>query len=119
MESDVKARTVYLDKTNDELQREISLLKQGEEELRKSKEQYRFLFDENPQPMWIFALDTFKFLAFNRATLRHYGYSNTDFRELTAKELCLAEEVDAFVAEAGKASLDLPPRKFSRHCKKD
>src|SRR5437899_2159218 len=69
--------------------------------------------------MWIFALDTFKFLAFNRATLRHYGYSNTEFRELAAKELCLATEVDAFVAEAGKPSLDLPPRKLAHHCKKD
>src|SRR5882757_1924025 len=85
LESEVKARTGDLDKANEELQREISLRKQGEEELRKSKEQYRFLFDENPQPMWIFALDSFKFLAFNRATLRHYGYSNSDFRELTAK----------------------------------
>jgi PAS domain S-box-containing protein len=119
LESDVKARTGDLDKANEELQREISLRKQGEEELRKSKEQYRFLFDENPQPMWIFALDSFKFLAFNRATLRHYGYSNSDFRELTAKELCLSEEVQTFVAEAGKASLDLPPRKLARHCKKD
>lgn len=119
LESDVKARTADLDKANEELQREISLRKQGEEELRKSKEQYRFLFDENPQPMWIFALDTFKFLAFNRATLRHYGYSNSEFREMTAKDLCLSEEVEAFVAEAGKASLDLPPRKLTRHCKKD
>jgi PAS domain S-box-containing protein len=119
LESDVKARPADLDKANDELQREISLRKQGEEELRKSKEQYRFLFDENPQPMWIFALDTFKFLAFNRATLRHYGYSNSDFRELTAKDICLSEEVQTFVAEAGKASLDLPPRKLARHCKKD
>lgn len=119
LEAEVKERTADLDKANEELQREISLRKQGEEELRKSKEQYRFLFEENPQPMWIFALDTFKFLAFNRATLRHYGYSTTDFRDLTAKELCLATEVDAFVAEAGKPSLDLPPRKLARHCKKD
>jgi PAS domain S-box-containing protein len=119
LEAEVKARTADLDKANEELQREISLRKQGEEELRKSKEQYRFLFEENPQPMWIFALDTFKFLAFNRATLRHYGYSNTEFREITAKDLCLAEEVEAFVAEAGRATMDLPPRKLARHCKKD
>jgi PAS domain S-box-containing protein len=119
LQAEVEARTADLDTANGELQREISLRKQGEEELRKSKEQYRFLFDENPQPMWIFALDTFKFLAFNRATLRHYGYTNSEFRELTAKDLCLAEEVAGFVAEAGKASLDLPPRKLARHCKKD
>src|ERR1051326_5154818 len=84
----VQGRTAELDHTNEELQREISLRKQGEEELRKSKEQYRFLFEENPQPMWIFDLGSFRFLAFNTAALRHYGFTAAEFRELTAIELC-------------------------------
>src|SRR6266404_6167440 len=62
LELQVKERTAALDKSNQELQEEISLRKRGEEELRKSKEQYRFLFDENPQPMWIFDLRSLRFL---------------------------------------------------------
>src|SRR5947207_6016419 len=87
LQIEVQKRTAELDQANEELQREISLRKQGEEELRKSKEQYRFLFDENPQPMWIFDLQTFRFLAFNSATLRHYGYPAAEFRELLAHDL--------------------------------
>src|SRR5262249_44029078 len=62
LENQVRERTAALDSANNELQREISLRKQGEEELRQSKERYRFLFDENPQPMWIYDLETFQFL---------------------------------------------------------
>src|SRR3954454_14144859 len=80
LELQVKARTADLDKSNEELQREISLRKQGEQELRKAKEQYRFIFDENPQPMWIVDLCTLLLLAFNRSALRHYGYGSSEFK---------------------------------------
>src|SRR5256885_7593410 len=99
LEELVKARTVELDQSNEELQREISLRRQGEAELKKSKEQYRFLFDENPLPMWIFDLENFKFLAFNTAAVRHYGFTSTEFRALTARDLYAPEELDAFTAD--------------------
>src|SRR5437870_7552017 len=119
LELEVKERTADLDKANQELQQEISLRKQGEAELRASKEQYRFLFDENPQPMWIFDLHTLKFLAFNRAALRQYGFTSAEFREMTAKDLCPLPEVDAFVADSAKTSPTNPPRGLWRHVKKD
>src|SRR5262245_22765247 len=119
LQSLVQARTAELDRINDELQREISLRKQGEEELRKSKEQYRFLFEENPQPMWIFDLNSFRFLAFNTAALRHYGFTAAQFRELTAKELCPPEHAQAFIADAAKTSLGVQHRGAWRHRKKD
>ncbi len=119
LEQQIKERTAALDAANEELQREISLRKVGEAELRTSKEQYRFLFDENPQPMWIFDLQTLKFLAFNRATLRQYGFTSAEFREMTAKDLCPLPEVDAFVADSAKTSPTNQPRGLWRHCKKD
>ena len=60
LEQQVKQRTTEFDAANEELQHEIALRRQGEQELRNSKEQYRFLFDENPQPMWIFDRRTFE-----------------------------------------------------------
>ena len=86
LENEIKLRTAQLDEVNVELRQEISLRKQGEQELLKSKAQYRFLFEENPQPMWICESGTGRFLAFNRATLRHYGYSSDEFRELKATD---------------------------------
>ena len=119
LEDKIKLRTAELDQTNEELQREISLRKQGEEELRSSKERYRFLFEENPQPMWIYDLRSFKMLAFNSAAVRHYGYSAAEFRELTFKDLCIPDEIEAFVAESETNSALVQRRNVWRLCKKD
>ena len=119
LEGKVRERTAELDQANDELQREISLRKQGEAELKKSKEQYRFLFDENPQPMWIYDRHTFQFLAFNAAALRYYGFTNAEFREMTAKDLCHPSEVDRFATESAAPANAVQPRTLRRHVRKD
>ena len=119
LEAQVRARTAELDAANEGLQRELSLRRQGEEELRKSKEQYRFLFDENPQPMWIYDRGTFEFLTFNAAALRYYGYGAAEFRELTAKDLCPPSEVEAFVADSARSTPIAQRRGLWRHCKRD
>jgi PAS domain S-box-containing protein len=118
LEGQVAERTAELNTANDELHREISLRRQGEAELRKSKEQYRFLFDENPLPMWILDLENYKFLAFNTAAVRHYGFTSAEFRALTAADLYAPEDLDAFVADCGEASVGVQPRKTWRHCRK-
>lgn len=119
LEETVRERTAELNHANEELQREISLRKQGEAELKKSKDQYRFLFDENPQPMWIYDRASLRFLAFNAAALRYYGYSSSDFRTLTAKDLCEPSEVDAFGTESVKPLSAAQPRTIRRQIKKD
>ena len=119
LESQVKQRTIALDDTNQELQREISLRRQGSEELRKSKEEYRFLFEENPQPMWIFDLRSFRFLATNAAALRNYGFTSGEFRAMTAKDLFLPGEAEAFVADSAKGISGVQSRGLWRHLKKD
>ena len=119
LELEVKQRTAELNSANEDLQQEISLRKQGEQELRRSKDQYRFLFEENPQPMWIFDRETFHFLAFNTAALRHYGYTREEFSALTARDLCIAEEADTFITDTAKSSPDVQRRGLWRHCRKD
>lgn len=119
LEQQVKDRTTEVDQANEELQREINLRKQGEEELRSSKERYRFLFEENPQPMWIYELKSLKIIAFNSAATRHYGYTAAEFRELSTKDICLPEEAEAFLAEAEKAGGTVHRRNIWHHCKKD
>jgi PAS domain S-box-containing protein len=115
----VKERTVQLDRANDELQHEIVLRRQGEQELRNSKEQYRFLFDENPQPMWIYDLQTFQFLAFNSATLRHYGYSKSEFVILTAQALFAPTALQKFIEDSAKPGTGVQRRGVWLHLKKD
>src|SRR5262245_1217596 len=119
LELQVKQRTAALDEANEELQREISLRRQGSEELRKSKEEYRFLFEENPQPMWIYDLRSFQLLAANAAALRLYGLTSAELRAVTAADLYSSADVRAFMADSAKSSSALQPGALWRHCKKD
>lgn len=45
-------------------------------------------FDLHPQPMWIYDLETLRFLAVNDAAAAYYGYSRADFLDLTTRDIC-------------------------------
>jgi diguanylate cyclase (GGDEF)-like protein/PAS domain S-box-containing protein len=61
--------------------------------LQASEQQYRLLFDRNPHPMWVYALDTLRFLAVNAAAIEHYGYTRPQFLGMTVHDLRPAEDV--------------------------
>jgi diguanylate cyclase (GGDEF)-like protein/PAS domain S-box-containing protein len=63
------------------------------ERLSTSELQYRFLFDNLPQPMWVYEVAGLRILAANRAAIAHYGYSESEFRALTLCELHPPEDV--------------------------
>ena len=48
---------------------------------------YKDIFQLSPQPMWIYDIDTLRFLEVNEAAIRHYGYSREDFLSMTIKEI--------------------------------
>src|SRR5260370_2375161 len=50
-------------------------------------ERYRLLFDRNPQPMWVYDVQTLRFLAVNEAAIDHYGYSRDEFLGLTIRDI--------------------------------
>jgi two-component system cell cycle sensor histidine kinase/response regulator CckA len=76
--------------------RDISQRKRDEEALRHSEEQYRLLFDTNPQPMWVYDGDSLRFLAVNDAAIRHYGYSREEFLSMTLRDIGPPDEIAAF-----------------------
>jgi len=59
----------------------------AEEELRDSERQYRLLFQSNPNPVWVFDLETQKFLEVNEAAIQHYGYSRKEFLAMTISDV--------------------------------
>ena len=67
--------------------RDITEQKQADQALQISEEQYRFLFHLNPQPMWIYDAETFRFLEVNEAAVQHYGYSANEFHEMTITDI--------------------------------
>jgi two-component system cell cycle sensor histidine kinase/response regulator CckA len=76
--------------------RDISQRKRDEEALRHREEQYRLLFDTNPQPMWVYDGDSLRFLAVNDAAIRHYGYSREEFLSMTLRDIRPPDEIAAF-----------------------
>lgn len=54
---------------------------------------YQLLFEANPQPMWVYDLQTLRFLAVNDAALRHYGYARAEFLKLTIEQIRPPEDV--------------------------
>jgi PAS domain S-box-containing protein len=59
--------------------------------LRESEERYRQLFDCNPHPMWVYDVETLRFLAVNEAAVRHYEYSRDEFLSMTVRDVALDE----------------------------
>jgi hypothetical protein len=87
-----------------------------------SERRYRDLFDISPQAMWVFDIETLRFLAVNNAAIRSYGYSRDEFLAMTVKDIRPAEDVAALIDEVATAIPDQAgyrPRGQWRHLHKD
>ncbi|MDP3358541.1 MAG: PAS domain S-box protein [Lutibacter sp.] len=81
------------------IKEDISKNKEAEEALKVNKEKYRYLFLNNPQPMWIFDLETLAFLEVNNAAIQHYGYAREEFMSMTIKDIRPAKDIDALLKD--------------------
>ena len=79
------------------------LLKQQQKKLIGSEKQYRSLFANNPNPMYIFNMRTMEIIKVNNAALAKYGYTLKEFRRMTAYDI---RPVD------GKEKLDIAVNEY-------
>ena len=86
---------------------DITEFKKAQETLQENEKKYRYLFDNNPMPMWITDLNTCKFLDVNRMAIEQYGYSREEFLSMTVFEI--RPEQEKF-----NKSFELEPDKFNR-----
>ncbi len=54
---------------------------------------YKNLFELNPQPMWVYDLDSLSFLEVNNAAISIYGYSKEEFLKMTIKDIRPKEDI--------------------------
>ena len=66
-------------------------------EQRRREESFRFLFDNNPVPMWVFDRETFQFLAVNNAAIVHYGYTREQFMAMRTFDIRPSGDLDRFI----------------------
>ncbi|PZV16015.1 MAG: GGDEF domain-containing protein [Pseudanabaena sp.] len=79
----------------------------------------RYLFENNPNPMWIYDLETLSFLAVNQAVINHYGYSEEEFLSMTLQDIRPPEDVPRLLAAIAKVSVGFSMPEVWRHRKKD
>lgn len=95
---------------------------ESEEALRESEIRYRRLFEDNPNPMWVYDSETFRFLAVNPAALRHYGYTHEEFVALTIFDIrppADAERLREFIRKRREGTLTPAAATLWRHRRKN
>ncbi|WP_321289061.1 ATP-binding protein [uncultured Sunxiuqinia sp.] len=71
--------------------------RQVQKELEENEKKYRYLFDENPVPIWIIDERDLTFLEVNSSAVKHYGYTEYEFHRMTYKDIRPKEDVDLLV----------------------
>jgi len=75
---------------------DITKIKKAEHALKENEKKYRYLFENNPMPMWITELNTFKFLDVNKMAVLQYGYSREEFLSMTAIDVRPQQHKESF-----------------------
>ena len=88
-------------------------------ELRASDERYRYLFQNNPQPMLVYDLETLAFLDVNEAMIHHYGYAREEFLAMTIKEIRPPEEIPQLLEQVSRTTATIDVSSHGTHRKKD
>lgn len=82
-------------------------------------EELRLLFDENPQPVWVFDVDTLRFLVVNQTAVRLYGYTMDEFLSMRISDIRPTEDVPRLQARVELLRSRIEPGSVWRHRKKD
>lgn len=59
---------------------------------------YRAAFQQHPDPMWVFDIETLRFLEVNQAAVAKYGHSRETFLNMTILDIRPSEDVEAVKA---------------------
>ena len=98
---------------------DITSRKESELKLIESERVYRYLFINNPNPLWIYDVNTLKFLAVNDAAVESYGYSREEFLSMTIADIRPEEDVTRLKEEIKKVDFRFKGRSLWTHLKKD
>lgn len=99
---------------------DITERKEAQLRLADAERHFRYLFDRNPLPFWVFDVATLKFLEVNNAALQQYGYACEEFLGMTILDIHPPEQRDAAMASVrGSARRQLNEATVWLHQRKD
>jgi PAS domain S-box-containing protein len=82
-------------------------------------QQYRYMFDKHPIPIWIYEYGTLRFLSANRAAIEKYGYSRKEFLSMTIADIRDSSEAARMLENIRTHSRDQQYSGVWKHRKKD
>ena len=91
-------------------------LQGSEQELKTSEEKYRSLFDNDPNPIFVFDRSTFQIIDANIRATEKYGYSKGELLQMSFRDLGDPEDAEKIRSSVVEACIFLPK---VRHLKKD
>jgi PAS domain S-box-containing protein len=80
---------------------------------------FQILYNDCIQPMWIYDVETLKFLSVNAAAINEYGYTHEEFANLTIKDIRPPEDMDALNAVLTTLTPYKTSKRQFRHLGKD
>jgi len=104
---------------NLQLRADIERREAVEAQLREQEASFRYLFEKNPNPMWVFDRATLGILEVNEAAVAHYGYSHEEFRRINITDLRPAEDVPRLMTYLRNRAAGLKAAGEWRHRTKD
>ncbi|SDC14846.1 PAS domain S-box protein [Williamwhitmania taraxaci] len=72
---------------------DITGKKQTEQAIKESEQTFRFLFQDNPLSMWVYEIESLKFLSVNQMAIMKYGYSEEEFYAMTIRDIRPKEDI--------------------------
>lgn len=69
------------------LSRDVTERRRLERQLLENEQKYRMLFESNAEAMYVYDLETYRFLAVNQAAISRYGYTRDEFLGMTVADL--------------------------------
>ena len=99
--------------------RDVTEVLRSREALQERERTFRLLFEQNPQPMWVFDWETTRFLEVNEAAVEHYGYSREEFLGMSLADIRPREDLPLLEAHLGGPPSGPSARGTWRHLTKD
>lgn len=90
-------------------------VKQAEEALWESQQQYRAFFEANPLACLVFNISDLKILAVNEAAIHEYGYSREQFANLSLRDIVSSEDLPLLEKLLPPASIPMRPGRVWKH----
>ena len=98
--------------------RDITERHRARKRLEDSERRYTLLFEINPQPVWVYDINTLRFLAVNSAAVELFDYRREEYDNLTVRDIRPPEDFPSML-DAMRQSAMISRVGPARHRKKD